>query len=143
MKRFWDKVQKSGNGCWLWMGGKYSDGYGGFNIEGKTFRVHRFSWELINGPIPTGLYVLHKCDTPACVNPKHLFLGSHKDNMDDAKRKKRMNVGINNGSSKLTPEKVKKILRDVRTQRLVAKDYGVSRQLISLIKRKIIWSHII
>lgn len=79
--RFWAKVAK-GDDCWLWTGavaGYPGNDYGAFN-KGKA---HRFSWELHRGPIPAGLFVLHKCDVTRCVRPDHLFLGTQKDNMQD------------------------------------------------------------
>ena len=64
-------------------------GYGMFRIKRESYLAHRYSWTLHRGPIPVGLWVLHRCDVPACVNPGHLFLGTHQDNMDDMKRKGR------------------------------------------------------
>lgn len=86
--RFWIKVRRSrGKGCWLWGAGCFASGYGAFAWNGKTWRAHRLMWELTNGPIPAGMHVLHTCDTPACVRPDHLFLGTHGDNMRDRWRK--------------------------------------------------------
>jgi hypothetical protein len=95
--RFWRKVHKtkdSVNGCWLWRG-HASKGYGLFAEDGLKARkrVHRFSWELHFGEIPTGMLVCHKCDVPRCVRPDHLFLGTHKDNHDDMVRKGRRHRG--------------------------------------------------
>ena len=86
--RFWAKVQKT-DGCWLWTGGLKVAGYGGFYTDrrGRSVLAHRVAWELTNGPIPEGLDCLHTCDTPSCVRPDHLFLGTHADNMQDAARK--------------------------------------------------------
>lgn len=88
--RFWEKVQK-GAGCWIWTA-TLVKGYGSFR-RGRPSRTkayaHRVSWEYANGPIPTGLYVLHSCDNPPCVNPDHLWLGTHTDNMRDMAEKGR------------------------------------------------------
>lgn len=78
------------SGCWLWEGA-LAGKYGVIVQDGKNLSAHRYSWELHNGDIPNGLWVLHKCDTPSCVNPDHLFLGTAKDNMQDALRKGRLN----------------------------------------------------
>lgn len=86
--RFWPKVDKSEN-CWLWRGSRQTHGYGTFYYQGTMHLSHRISWILTYGEIPTGLCVLHKCDNPPCVNPQHLFLGTHVDNMIDRERKGR------------------------------------------------------
>lgn len=90
--RFWEKVQKS-DGCWTWTGSRYHNGYGylhfGTRTERKPLRAHRVSWELHNGDILDGLWVLHRCDNPSCVRPDHLFLGDRKANMEDCSRKGR------------------------------------------------------
>lgn len=81
------------SGCWLWVGAKTKNsrfGYGIIKINGKTKTlVHRLSWEIFNGLIPSGVNVLHHCDTPTCINPNHLFLGTQKDNVSDMFDKKR------------------------------------------------------
>jgi hypothetical protein len=76
-------------GCWLWINGNAKATYGAYRDSGKNYRAHRASWLLYCGEIPKGLYVCHKCDTPACVNPKHLFLGTQKDNIHDMIKKGR------------------------------------------------------
>lgn len=88
-QRFWPKVEKS-DGCWLWTSSTSGRGYGAFWANGGRIRAHRFSWELHNGSIPAGLWVLHHCDTPACVRPEHLFLGDRRANMLDAAKKGRI-----------------------------------------------------
>jgi hypothetical protein len=100
--------------------------------------AHRVSWELANGPILNNLHVLHKCDNPPCVNPKHLFLGTHYDNMKDAIKKGRM------PPHKLTKKDVLEIRKvgPLFTQRKLAEIYGVSHRHICRILRGEKWAHI-
>lgn len=101
-ERFWEKVKKTSS-CWLWKGCHLKAGYGSIKI-GRPSRemvlAHRLSWQLHFGPVPNGKWVLHSCDCPSCVNPKHLWLGTHLDNMSDMKRKGRGCTGDKNGSRK-------------------------------------------
>ena len=103
--RFWSKVRKT-SFCWIWTAGKFSQGYGGFKINGKTEKAHRISWTLTYGEIPDGLDVLHDCDNRPCVRPNHLFLGTHQDNMTDMVNKGRSKKGESNGRAKLTQKEV-------------------------------------
>ena len=132
-------------GCWVWLAAIDSRGYGQSYIGGKPGRgSHRVSYELHVGPIPDGLHVLHRCDNRRCINPEHLFLGTHQDNMRDRNSKGRQahNRGERGGGSKLSETKVREIKADPRSQRALATMHGVSQGLISLIKRGQRWSHI-
>lgn len=77
------------SGCWLWAGSNNIKGYGQLGANGKLCLAHRLQWKRFNGPIPQRMFVLHKCDTPACINPNHLFLGTNRDNILDAFKKGR------------------------------------------------------
>lgn len=93
--RFWDKVCfGQPDACWEWAGArKGSQGYGEFGVNRMPATAHRVAWELTHGPIPDGLFVLHRCDNPPCCNPAHLFLGTHQDNMADRDAKGRVAHG--------------------------------------------------
>lgn len=97
---FWPKVRKQEDGCWIWTGAVYSNGYGTvFGVgppprkKKRRTQAHRFAYQLLVGEIPSELLVLHKCDVRLCVNPEHLFLGTHKDNTQDCIRKGRFRYG--------------------------------------------------
>ena len=124
----------------MWTGAKYPRGYGAFAIGRKAHGAHRVSWELHNSPIPDGLFVLHHCDNPLCVNPEHLFLGTQRDNMQDAYKKGRTfhfdpEHHVTNG--KLSSVQVKEIRRlwveDGWQQKDIRLLYGISSSNISRI----------
>ena len=168
-KRFWAKVHPRGmESCWEWEGSKERDGYGYFkasrHIGEPAVRIsaHRFSFELANGAIPSGMLVLHKCDNRPCVNPHHLFLGTHRDNMADMVRKGRsasgarngmrihperlhLTRGERNGRSKLTDESVLEVRRRLtagESNGELARAFGVSSAAISFIAQRRTWAHL-
>lgn len=129
-------------GCWLWTAASDYLGYGQFSVGGRMIKAHRYAWEQQNGPIAPGLIACHKCDTPACVNPDHLFLGTHKANAVDRGRKgrHRRTGGESNSSAKLTLAQVGQILVDSRPRFAIAHAYGVSPQTISDIRTGKRWA---
>jgi len=136
--RFKHRV-KRGKGCWLWIGNKNQRGYGQLR-EGKvgySWTAHRLSWMIYRGPILEGLCVPRTCDNPSCVNPKHLWLGTHKDNMRDciAKGRRAKSYHPHARVRKLTDRQAGEIRGDKRKLRHVARDYGVSISNVSFIRR--------
>jgi hypothetical protein len=140
-ERFEAKVERT-ESCWLWRGARYPVGYGVIWRDGKNVFAHRAAWELVHGVIPDGLYVLHKCDNPPCVNPAHLFLGTKGENCTDRSMKGRDAFGVANGLAKLTDDKVRCIRSDARSTTQIAKDYGVSRACIYAVKELQTWRHV-
>lgn len=148
--RFWPKVDKRGpDECWPWMGSRKPMGYGHMIYLKRDYNAHRVSYELANGPIPEGMHVLHKCDNQPCVNPSHLFLGTHTDNMHDMDAKGRKPRGERTLRNKLTADDVRDIratfvrrgVRRTNAAPLAAK-YGVELMTIIYAAEGKTWSHI-
>lgn len=140
--RFWRKVQKS-DGCWLWTASRHPQGHGYASMDGRVQYAHRVSWTLTNGPVPEGLSVCHRCDNPPCVNPAHLFLGTHADNMGDMAQKGRAQAAALK-RSKLRPEDVREIIRlrsDGLTLQAIADRFSVTPSAIGLITRGQRWGN--
>ena len=118
--------------------------YGVFCWQSKNVKAHRASWEIYRGPIPTGMHVLHICDMPCCVNPDHLFLGTHKDNMDDRQKKGRTNAprGEQQHLAKLTIEIVLEIRISGLAASELARKYGVSKSTIGRVLSRKTWYHV-
>lgn len=146
LDRFWDKVDKRDAGsCWEWTAYKQGKGYGLIGTANGSARAHRISWRIHNGPIPKGLFVLHRCDNPACVNPDHLFLGTHKDNMSDRQRKKRHAYGTRNGNAKLNPESVRAIralAQQSISRRIIANIFNIHPDHVKKIVARRAWKHV-
>lgn len=142
LERLLSKVEFEPNtGCWLWTAFLTQAGYGQIGFNGSVQRAHRVSYELHCGPIPDGLFVCHRCDTPACVNPAHLFLGSPKDNVVDMDAKGRRQ-GKPPVDTKLTEDAVRHIRRREMGPREYAKLYGVGRCAIYDIWADRNWRHV-
>jgi len=137
--RFFSRFVKLENGCWQWKAHTDKDGYGILPGDKKNTRSHRLSYELHIGEIPKDMIVCHKCDNPGCVNPEHLFVGTPKDNAQDALNKKRHYLGEKNGRSKLTFENVQEILISKMNGEQLAKRFGVSRATINNVRRGTTW----
>lgn len=132
------------NGCCLWTGAKYSNGYGRFKWRGKYKSAHRTSYEIAKGPIPAGMLVCHTCDTPACIAPHHLYAGTHQDNMNDMVVRNRQfrPVGAKNTRARLTPDIIKEIRNTANSVRAAARIFGVSVSTVSYIRNGKRWQHI-
>lgn len=154
--RFMDKVSKSPDGCWLWTASVGTSGYGRFCLNGKIEKSHRVSYTLFIGNIPyvddadgRGTCIMHKCDNPLCVNPDHLFAGSHKDNMRDKSAKGRVVnnslLGEKHQNSKLTEIDVVDIRflagNGIKPPQL-SKEFLVSRSTIHSLLDGETWRHI-
>lgn len=150
LSRFEAKYTPDPNsGCWLWIGGVDSSGYGTFVYNKKTLGAHRVSFMLFNGEIPKNTLVCHHCDVRCCVNPKHLFLGSPADNMKDRNSKGRQVhlKGDTNGNSKLSVNDVLWIKEEYNkggiTLKELGKKFNVHKSTIHLIIKGRNWKHLL
>ncbi len=153
-ERFWLHVRKAGpKDCWEWSGSRTPEGYG-FIYAGPLYdepvrwiRANRLSWEIHNGKVPDGLYVLHDCDNPPCVNPKHLYVGTQQQNVHDrtVRRRGRRQDGAFNSKAKLTETDVRAIVAMVeagKSQTAVAALFGLTQPYVSKIARRQFWRHL-
>jgi hypothetical protein len=160
-KRFWAKVEKLGpDDCWPWLANKNNKGYGMIRQGGTLPKIpaSRASYLINNGPIPFGLEVMHVCDNPGCVNPKHLIVGTHLQNMLDKMAKGRHRYGLNPNpklpifrgeehySTKFTDEQVRsfrKRMADGMPCRALAREVGCHPSTMRRIRDKITWAHVL
>lgn len=153
--RFWSKVNRSGgpDACWLWTACLNTSGYGRFSLNGRPTGAHRVSWLIEHGhlsvvtSVTDPVCVLHRCDVPACVNPRHLFLGTQHDNCVDREKKGRggQPKGTRNGRSTYTPELVMQMRRDYANGmsfRQIAKRYGLGHAGVKSAIWGRTWGHI-
>lgn len=147
MEKLIARVKVDANGCFIWQGYKDSRGYGFTRLgnDRKTKSAHRFSYQTFRGEIPAGLCVCHRCDNPSCINPAHFFLGTHKDNSQDAAKKNRMTHGVKVNTAKLNEQQVAEITRRYaageRTMKLV-EEFGVSKHAIRRVLNKGNWRQV-
>lgn len=149
---FWKKVAITANpdSCWNWTGAKKEQGYGIMSINHSIYKAHRISYFLNSGIRPDALFVCHSCDNPLCVNPNHLFLGTHTENMSDMVAKGRADIsgkakGEKCGRSKLTETQVLEIRKLYSTgveQSEICRQFSIAQASVSLIVNRINWKHI-
>lgn len=144
--RLWPRVEKRGEDeCWPYAGTRTAAGYGKVHIgHGAWVRAHRLAWIVTNGQIPAEMEVCHECDNPPCCNPRHLFLGTHADNMADMSLKGRANVAV--GSAHYKAVINEDIAREIRaavsageTQLAVAKRLGISKNIVHQVVHNVTW----
>lgn len=167
--RFFSKIDKRLDDCWIWTASKGSNGYGVFSYQcckenrRRSVNAHRLAYLIEHGVQPGSLFVCHQCDVRLCVNPDHLFLGTHSDNMLDASRKGRLPLnapvscrfqkghtlrltvfepGSKHRSSKLTEEQVLAIMKSTQTSPVLALRFGVQKSTIRCVRTGRSWSHL-
>jgi hypothetical protein len=152
LDRFWAKVNKT-DSCWLWIAAKNNKGYGRFKFETKFYSSHIISYKLHNTDYDPTKFVCHRCDTPSCCNPNHLFLGTQSENMLDCSAKGRDNSqakgakGETNGKARLTEQDVISIKTRMkngeRTCNIIRDYTHVHKATIKYIKSGKTWKHIV
>lgn len=132
-------------GCWMWQAFRNPKGYGMIYYDGRVWLAHRLSFTLHRHNIPGGLCACHSCDTPSCVNPDHIFLGSNADNVQDAVNKGRIPFGESRSNSKLTDELVMEMVSKYAngaTSRELSEEYGIHEAYVPAIIRGKQWKHV-
>jgi hypothetical protein len=155
--RFWSKADRSGgpDACWLWMGARDLRGYGRFAFEGRNAHAHKVALLLSGATFPVRAYACHHCDVKACVNPRHLYVGTHQTNMRDMAARgraffqahpERVPRGERHSKARLTDEAVRAIRARYAsggiTQRRLAAEYGVHLMTVARAIRRVSWTHV-
>lgn len=146
-ERLLAKIVIDSGGCWKWTAGAFDSGYGAISVGGKMRKAHRVAYEAFVGTIPLGMCVCHRCDTPCCINPDHLFLGSHADNTADMLAKER------HGLAKLTAQQVVVVRQFLSRHKprpgvragpvpFLARWFGVSMETIRAARSRRTWRHV-
>lgn len=130
------------SGCWLWSGAQHLDGYGIFNLDGSTQGAHRIAYRFARGPIPDKAFICHSCDTPACVNPHHLFAGSPAQNSRDMALKNRVKHGQAHHLARLTETEVRLIRSSKEGSKACGARFGVCRETIRKIRNRQLWARL-
>jgi hypothetical protein len=133
-QRFWSKVDRSGD-CWLWTASANGAGYGQFVYRGRLLGAHVVAYELTNGPVPSGLEILHRCDNPLCVRPDHLAVGTHLENVQDASAKGRLRVSrpTRQRLSVADIEEIRSLVASGERRFRVANNFGISKTYVTQI----------
>lgn len=141
--KFWSSVNKSGE-CWEWQGSIDSNGYGRVMLNGLRKRAHRFALIFSSGVDHPNLSALHSCDNPVCCNPSHLRWGTHRENMEDRRDRKRgfFPNGEKHGASKLTDKEAARIKFGGEPASSLMKEFGVAKSVIYHIRQGRSWKHI-
>ncbi len=148
--RFLSKIDKGKDGCWHWTGAKFKSGYGLFRTpDQKGHRAHRLSFEFHTGPIPVGMEVCHTCNVKDCVNPAHLFAGTHQVNVAQAGKDGLLTHGIDHHRAKLLPDQIQIIRTQMGGHPLKGRQaqnlgnlYGVNRTTIAAIAANKTWKEV-
>jgi hypothetical protein len=148
MDRFLENIL-IGDECWIWTGNVHGGGYGCLQSGGRQVGAHRFSYETFVGVLQSNMWVLHRCDTPLCVRPSHLFQGTYLDNIRDREAKNRGIFGERCPRAKLTVETVRRIRAEVDpitgnrpSLSILGQKYGVSGHQIYMILQRRSWNHV-
>jgi hypothetical protein len=145
-ERFWEKVDvRDPHECWRWLASTKDGGYGKIaDEEGRIQLAHRVAYRLVVGDIPSEQVVCHRCDNSGCVNPQHLFLGTQADNLRDMRVKRRDNPprGSRHPKARLDEALVARIRADARSHRRIARDYGIGKSTVGMVKAGVTWTHV-